>query len=193
MIDPADVTDYDRSEHDLQEFAIFCVLVAGKNATHIAKAQDAVLSDLRRACPHLEDPLPFRTVGEQDEASLAHHLRRNGIGCFTGKARSLMELAGAGLDLRTCKVSDLEAIHGIGPKTARFFVLHSRRNAQVAVLDTHVLRWLRRRRVKGVPKQTPASRAMYARLERSFLRIAKRAGVSPAQLDLDIWKEGSGA
>jgi thermostable 8-oxoguanine DNA glycosylase len=98
----------------------------------------------------------------------------------------MLELAQKGLDLSACSVSDLEAVRGIGPKTARCFLMHSRRNVRHAGLDTHVLKYMREMGF-DVPKSTPAGRK-YIEIESKFLEIADKSGMSVAEFDLKIWK-----
>jgi len=90
--------------------------------------------------------------------------------------------------LRTCSIDELESIFGIGRKTSRCFVMHSRRNAQCAGLDTHILKFLRS---KGhdVPKSTPGSKKKYLEIENLFLKYAKKSNKTIAKFDLDIWKK----
>jgi hypothetical protein len=87
------------------------------------------------------------------------------------------------LNLRTCTVADLEAVHGIGPKTARMFLLHSRPAQRVAVLDTHILAWLAQCGVADVPRSTPPAGKHYERLELAFLDLCDKAGADPASLE----------
>jgi hypothetical protein len=91
--------------------------------------------------------------------------------------------------LEWTEVELLECIKGIGMKTARFFVMHSRPNQQLACLDTHILAWLKD---KGhdVPKTTPSGKK-YLELETIFLAYCKRMSKLPADLDLEIWNERS--
>lgn len=95
------------------------------------------------------------------------------------------------LNLATCTVADLESVHGIGPKTARFFLLWTRgANAPpCAALDVHVLRWLRSIGYNA-PQHTPSSSTKYAELETAFLREAEKRNLTPAQLDAQIWEAG---
>lgn len=86
-------------------------------------------------------------------------------------------------------VEDLESVNGIGSKTARFFVLHSRPNQRVAVLDTHILKWMKSLG-HNVPKTTPSKKS-YGTIEKVFLCIAEARGMSIADLDLMIWKRFS--
>jgi thermostable 8-oxoguanine DNA glycosylase len=116
-------------------------------------------------------------------------LRESRTGNYTKLAACIRGLLTAKLDLATCAPIDLEAIHGIGPKTSRFFILWTRPGAEYAALDVHVLRWLR---LMGhdAPKATPTG-AKYAELERVFLVLAKSFGMTPRELDHAIWIEGS--
>jgi thermostable 8-oxoguanine DNA glycosylase len=64
----------------------------------------------------------------------------------------------------------------------------------LAVLDTHILSWLRDRQVSDVPKATPTRNEEYVILEMIFLEMTKRIypHMSPASIDLIIWAEQSG-
>lgn len=93
------------------------------------------------------------------------------------------------LDLRQVDWMELEKIHGVGPKTSRFFLLHSRPNVEVAVLDTHILKWLGGQVTDAkVPTVTPQKD--YRFWETVFLNVAKAKfpGQSIADIDLTIWK-----
>jgi thermostable 8-oxoguanine DNA glycosylase len=85
----------------------------------------------------------------------------------------------------------LEAITGVGPKTARFFILHTRPNQTMAVLDTHILKYLRD---KGhtTQKVTPPAGKKYDELEQIVIAEAKASGMSQPDFDLHIWKTYSG-
>ena len=85
---------------------------------------------------------------------------------------------------------ELEEIHGIGPKTSRFFIMWTRPGANYAALDTHILKWLALRGHK-VPKSTPSGKK-YKEIEKIFLREAAELGMSPQELDTIIWKSFSG-
>lgn len=89
--------------------------------------------------------------------------------------------------LRHASACDLEEIHGVGPKTARYFILHTRPKARVAALDTHILRYLRDRTDMEVPSSTPTGKR-YTELEEAFLLMADFEGVDPAAMDLAIWQ-----
>jgi thermostable 8-oxoguanine DNA glycosylase len=90
-------------------------------------------------------------------------------------------------------LDDLLAIHGVGNKTARFFLLHTR-GGDYAVLDTHILAWLRENGVEDAPKNTPTNTQKYKELEKKFryLSRVKFPYLSDAQIDLLIWSDQSG-
>lgn len=184
-VDPLRVTDYDRSEAELQRFYLFTVFVAGKNADWAAGVVDSLL---RRADEQGQTPFEYLRQNEHDLHNLLVVHRVGQYGRITRAIAQSLDL-----NLRTCTVEDLENVFGVGPKTARFFVLHTRSDAKCAVLDTHILRWLREVHGVTTPKSTPP-RKEYARLERIALSLmaAEFPHLTPAQADLLIWSTQSG-
>lgn len=198
MVDPANITDFKLNQYQLEERLLFWVCAAGKNGRTAAKCLDKFLKLTRawfksqhRACPHS----PFKMIREKDNFHrrsdwVAAGMRVCGIGCSTSKSKSFLELAHSGLDIKTCTVEDLESIYGIGPKTARAFLIHSRPNQQYACLDTHILSYMR-----GLgfdcPKSTPTGNK-YKKIENDFIGLAKKANKSIAEFDLILWKMYSG-
>lgn len=131
VVDPFKITNYERSDAELEAFALFAVLVAGKTA----KVQAAKLE--RFLAPVPPNVSPFEYVAFLNEK---RRLRRMAIHHGLGQyARIIPAFLGLTRipSLRSASLSDLENVHGVGPKTARFFLLHSRRDVRVAVLDTH--------------------------------------------------------
>lgn len=164
---------------ELEEFALFAVMVAGKTA-------DGTRKKLAQFLGQYHWDHPFQAVRWYiKEGRLGRELRRAKVGQYRRINAAFRGLVG--LDPQTCSVQDLEAIKGIGPKTARFFILHTRPGTRVAALDTHILKFLKSCDVKDVPRSTPPSGPKYARLEREFLRIADLLGRDPKELDLEIW------
>lgn len=190
MIVETEITKYDRTNVEAEEFALFCLAVAGKNANQTALALERFLS--RR----LPEQGPFAFIREVDSLSgLRELLVEARLSPYGTRERGFRALASSGLNLRTCTPQDLEAIPGIGPKTARFFVMHSRAGQEHAILDTHILKWLREQGLTTAPKTTPTGH-MYASWEQSYLARARgearRRGITLADLDLMIWKHYAG-
>ncbi len=179
MIDPRQITKFSRTDYELQEFLLFCVAVAGKSSEIQSRKLDIFLA------PHTH--LPFERIKSLvAQGNFMDVLMQSKLGQYRRIGKAYVNLAHSGLDLRTCTIEELEKIEGIGPKTSRFFMLHSRPNQELAVLDTHILSWLRTRGWKA-PKATP-SQPIYGKLEVAFLMECIWSGLTPAALDLSIWK-----
>ena len=190
MVDPVNLTQYDLTTPQLEEYILFSLAVAGKNAQTTAHLLDTCLQRMHSEL-HLSDWQPFEALRHFHASALVERLKSAGLGCYQLRARGFLYLAEAGLNLRTCSLEQLEACPGIGLKTSRLFVLHTRRNAQVACLDVHILHFLRDLGYT-VPTQTPSSRRHYMLLEEIFLEQARKRRQSPAKLDLAIWRQYSG-
>ena len=182
LINPNDITNFQRSQDDLEAFWLFCIVVAGKNsqvqAQKLAKflepAHEAGLSPLE----YIEHVSDLETL-----------LREVKMGQYNRLTQAFKE--SAYMDVSAANLLRLESIFGVGPKTSRFFILHSRPNQRFAVLDTHILRWLRQQGIDA-PKVTPTG-TRYLKLEQQFLDYCDACNMSPAELDLHIWKEGATA
>ncbi len=180
MINPNNITNYNLTDYGLQEILIFWICVAGKTASVIARAVDKLLTDL-------EGDIPFEKIKRFGQKSLPKKLKECGIGCYTLKAKAIWALVNSNMDLRTCTLEDLEKIPGIGRKTSRCFVMHSRPDANCAGLDVHILKFLRDKG-HNVPTSTPGSKKMYEELEKLFIKYAKKSGKPIADFDLEVWK-----
>lgn len=177
-IDPKNITNFQRTDEELESFIIFAIAVAGKKAS---KTADLIAKVLGEAKP---DETPFEFI---KRIPLEDHLRFWRVGQYK---RIVPAITGAmKLNLRTCTMADLLKIHGIGPKTANFFLLHSRPNHEGAVLDTHILRWMREVHGVKTPKQTPSGKR-YDELEALARELIGQSfpHLSLADADLFIWK-----
>jgi thermostable 8-oxoguanine DNA glycosylase len=167
---------------ELECRVLYAIIVAGKSARFADQAFKRLFGQPTGS--------PFDVVRAWiKEGVLLQKLQAARVGNYSKIERAYMELVSAKIDLVKCSPEDLEAVHGIGPKTSRFFIIWTRPEARVAVLDVHVLRWLRKQG-HDVPKVTP-NRKDYARIEKLFLEIVDKAGLTPRQVDEKIWMEGS--
>jgi len=176
-----------KSLYTLQAMALYALIVAGKSAEFAQKATERFLMNLIRE----PGQNPFAAIRQLAAKGLVEvHLRGAKTGNYRRLTRAFTELAESRVNLRTCETEALEHIHGIGPKTSRFFVMWTRPDYRCAVLDVHILRWLRARGHEA-PRATPQSRKLYARLEKIFLEEADRRGKTPRELDSEIWDAGA--
>ena len=182
LVDPKNITKFDCSEPELQVLLLFWICAAGKKATTAARNLERLLSE---GAEKFGSDEPFEII-RRFGSDLAESMRVRGIGCFNNKSRSMLDLAGKDIDLKTCPVSELESVRGIGPKTARCFLMHSRKDVRFAGLDTHVLKYMGEQGIE-VPKSTPSGKK-YLELEKKFLEMADSSGKTLAEFDLDIWR-----
>lgn len=183
MIDPTNITNYNRTESELEEFILFCVLVAGKNSKVQANKLEQFLAKSRLLKVSPFDWIKY-LVNITDDA-LMDSMKQSKLGQYSRLEKTFKGLLKFKNKLSKVTVADLESIEGIGPKTARFFLLHTRPKQKFAVLDTHVLRWMRSLNIDA-PLSTPR-KGKYAELEKLFLIICEDLGFEPAKLDLLIW------
>ncbi len=180
-IDPELITNYNRNKYQKESFLLYCIVAAGKTA----KTQAAKLNEFLKGITK-----PFNYVKELvNNKQLYNYLVKSKLGQYKRIEKSFEKVVD--LDLDRVTVDELVRVKGIGPKTARFFVMHSRKGERVATLDVHILKWLREQGVENVPSQTPQSSLNYNRLEKAFLELAEKMGRTPAELDLQIWREKS--
>src|SRR5580693_1832865 len=107
MIDPCDVTNSSRSPAELEEFLLFCVVVAGKNADQQAAKLERFLGGRR----------PFAFIrSSHREGKLDARLRDVRLGKYSLLGRGFRELAHAEADLATCTWEELTRFPGIGIK-----------------------------------------------------------------------------
>ena len=161
---------------------LYSVIVAGKNASFAEKALARFLLEMKN------EETPFQYIKfliKNDE--LYNVLIKSRCGNYSKILKCFTQIIN--IDVFNCTVDDLEAIHGIGPKTARFFLLATRPNVRYAALDTHILKWLRKIGYDA-PKTTPTGKKYYE-LEKAFLEEADDMGLTAFELDSKIWYEYS--
>lgn len=181
LIDPLDVTHYDRTDAELELFFLFCQTVAGKTARVQARLLNDFLSKGNGGAP-------FDVIRDMDARGvLLTELKESRLGQYNRLEAGFR--ASLDLNLRTASLAELKSIKGVGNKTARFFVLHSRPDQKIAVLDTHILKYLGSCGY-DVPKATPGEKD-YLRLEKIFLELADKSGKSVADFDLELWTQYS--
>lgn len=188
MIDPRDITKFDRTQTELEEYWLFCIVAAGKTAMTQARLLEAYLQNGYESMATCQTP--FDVIRWQiSEGALLDALKASRLGQYNRLKQAFEQ--SVNLDLRTATVADFEAITGVGPKTARFFILHTRPNQTMAVLDTHILKYLRD---KGYTEQkvTPPAGKKYDALEKKVIEEAAANNMSLPDFDLHIWKTYSG-
>lgn len=182
MIDPRKFTDYNLDEAGLQGHILFAIAAAGKNAMTTARLLDELVGS----------EMPFKAIRKfKSQETLKERMRQIGFGCHTLKSKGFWWIANSGIDLKSCTAEELERCPGIGMKTSRFFIMHTRKNAPIAAIDTHILKYLRDIGISNVPNQTPTKKR-YLELEKAFLQKCQELNIAPAVHDLNIWNHYAG-
>ena len=179
MIDPFNITQFNRTKAELEEFLVFGVCVAGKTASTIARQVHNFLQ--------LETgKTPFAKIRKMiKKGTLRFNMESARLGQYGLLERSLREMVK--IDMTTATVDQLEQVPKCGPKTARFVMMHSVPGLEVAALDRHILAYLRSKGIEA-PKTNPPAGPKYRRLEQEFIKIARELGKAPCDLDLEVWK-----
>ncbi len=184
-INPQEITNYNRTDAELEFFLLFCVVVAGKKSDIQARKLEQWY-DARFYQWHSPfDYISSLTLG------LRGSLENVKMGQYGRLVKSFRDAVELGLDLKKCSLHDLCQIRGVKFKTANFFLTHSREDYNVPVLDTHVLKFLKAQGIKDVPASTPQDEKVYNFFADQFVQIAKQVNMSVADLDLQVWKKYS--
>lgn len=189
------MNEHDPSEHSsikaasdnlesAQWWLLFAIMVANKSADQTKVKLNRLLELLP-----IKGGLPFEQV---EEASKRKFLGDALITVKTGQYRRIEGAFKAVVamrpnDPREWSLEQIEALYGIGPKTARWFFLLCHPRAKVAALDTHILKFLRDQKIADVPKSTPTAGPTYSRLEQEFIAISEKLGLWPRDFDYTIW------
>lgn len=191
MIDPTDVTKYDRTEAELEEWLLFCIVAAGKTAKTQAKLLNNFLTSLRENYGS-EETTPFQLIWNADNVgALRSEIEKSRLGQYNRLEKSFRKTHDFIGKMKSITIEELETIPGVGPKTSRFYLLHSRQNQNYAVLDTHILHYMRDNGLTTL-KVTPSGNT-YKQTEQTFLNHANSINKTLADLDLEIWVKYSGS
>jgi thermostable 8-oxoguanine DNA glycosylase len=188
MTSPTDIIKFDRNKAELETFWMFCLFVAGKNSDYAMKCVNRMLLGNKQ-----KGQTPFEMLTElheQNPLGIYNTLVAHKVGQYGRLSRALE--GSLSLDLANATLDELMGVFGVGPKTARFFLVYTRPDCRYAILDTHILRWMGKY-LPNIPVSTPAPR-LYEELEASFfvLKDIYLPHLSVARADLVIWAEMSG-
>lgn len=190
-IDPNDVKN--KLDYPLfykECFVLFSVLVAGKSSTMIMDKTNNLIDDI------IKDKKPkslFKYIikkhSDNNFNSLMELLRKHKTGKYSLLLKFFNDIKNKEIDVSKCNLEELESISGIGKKSSRFFMLYNREDVKdIAVLDTHILKFISANGIDNVPKQTPSGK-QYDYFEKEFLKLMHKIKPETTVYDLDflIW------
>jgi len=189
MINPAEVTNYNRTQYELEEFILFCINVAGKKSSIEAPKLEVLIE---RAKNITKESTPFNCIRKLIKLGRLNEIMHWAkLSPYSQRFNSYVSVVTI-KDLQTVTLNRLLQVPGVGLKTARFFLSHSREDFDEPMLDTHILRFLRDQGYRDAPKSTPSNVGIYNYYANVFKMFARTLGKSVTDLDLEIWKKYSG-
>jgi len=191
MIDPYKITNYNRNQYELEEFLLFCIVVAGKTAyIQAQKLNDFLVSVNTRLCmPEYINPFQSLKSAEQ-HGILMEEIQKAKLGQYKKIYAGFKYISEHNLDLRKTTTEQLELVPGVGMKSSRFFLLHSDETYKdnIAILDTHILKFIKENIDNRAPRSTPTIRVTYKYWEDVFLYWCELNNKNVADFDLEVWK-----
>ena len=191
LIDPYKVTSFKRSKNELEEFLLFCIVVAGKTAYIQARKLDEFLESIKIRLMLSDDVNPFQILKSAEQHGiLMEEILRAKIGQYKKIYAGFKYISEREYNLNKMTPELLECVPGVGMKTSRFFLLHSNINYKdnIAILDTHILKFIKENIDDRAPKSTPTNRVTYKFWEDMFLYWCEKNNKNMAEFDLEVWK-----
>ena len=191
MINPYQITKYDRSSSELEEFLLFCIVVAGKTAYIQAQKLEDFLVSVNKRLMMPENINPFQTIKSAEKHGiLFEEIKLAKLGQYKKIFSGFKYISEREYNLERMTPKILEEIPGVGMKTSRFFLLHSDTfyKDKIAILDTHILKFIKENIDDRAPKSTPVIPITYRFWEDMFLNWCEKNDKNVADFDLEVWK-----
>lgn len=191
MINPYQITNYNRRSSELEEFLLFCIVVAGKTAYIQAQKLEDFLVSVNKRLMMPENINPFQTLKSAEQHGiLMEEILKAKLGQYKKIYSGFKYICSNQYDLNKMTPELLEKIPGVGMKTSRFFLLHSDNfySDKIAILDTHILKFIKENIDDKAPKSTPTIRVTYKYWEDRFLFWCEQNNKNVADFDLEVWK-----
>ncbi len=191
MIDPYKITNYNRTENELQEFLLFCIVVAGKTAYIQAEKLEQFLKSINTRLMMPEHISPFQSIKSAEQHGiLMQEIEKAKLGQYKKLFSGFKFISDNKLNLKNTTTEQLELIPGVGMKSSRFFLLHSLKDYKdrIAILDTHILKFIKENIDERAPKSTPTIKVTYKYWEDVFLHWCELNNKNVADFDLEVWK-----
>jgi thermostable 8-oxoguanine DNA glycosylase len=190
-IDPYNITNFNRTEEELQLFLLFCIVVAGKTAYIQADKLEQFLCSVNERLMMPERVSPFQTIKSAEQHGiLMEEIQKAKLGQYKKIYSAFKFISKNKYDLDKMTPEQLELIPGVGMKSSRFFLLHSDKYYQnnIAILDTHILKFIKENIDIRAPKSTPTITVTYKYWEDVFLHWCELNNKNVADFDLEVWK-----
>ena len=190
-VDPYNITKYNRTEAELECFLLFCIVVAGKTAYIQARKLDEFLTSVNKRLMMPENINPFQSLKSAEQHGiLFEEIKKAKLGQYKKIYSGFKFITQTDYNLSKMTPQILEKIPGVGMKSSRFFLLHSDTfyKDKIAILDTHILKFIKENIDDKAPKSTPVIPLTYRFWEDMFLSWCRENNKNVADFDLEVWK-----
>ena len=186
MINVFNINDYNRNRHEREELLLLSIAVAGKTAYIIAPKIHRFIE----ICGKTGTPFErIKSVLSQGGADLLREkLEEVKLGCYNSRTKGFIEAAN--LDVFNCGIKELEQVTGVGFKTSRLFLIHTRPDARYCAYDVHIGKEMRLQGFLDAPKSTPTSYKEYLYWEQKWLSLVPK-NVTVGEFDIQTWNKYS--
>lgn len=168
-----------RPEEDWFSELCFCILTANSSAELGIRIQREIGAEGFLRLPEEELALKLKSFGHR------FYLRRARFIVEARRHRGIKGVVQSFLDPKACRDWIVKRVKGVGLKEASHF-LRNVGYANLAIVDRHVLRLVQKYRLAGAVPRT-LTRKAYLNVEGALERLAGKAGLSLAELDLYLW------
>src|SRR5207247_4699971 len=104
-----------------------------------------------------------------------------------GQGTSFQAILRAARSASDARESLVEAVAGFGPKQASLYLRRVGFSSELAILDTHILDYLRMARGIDSKPGSLSRLSMYEQIEQEFRRVASDFGHAVGCVDLAMW------
>jgi thermostable 8-oxoguanine DNA glycosylase len=165
--------------------------VAGKTAYIQARKLDEFLLSVKARLMMPEQVSPFQIIKSAEQHGiLFEEIKKAKLGQYKKINSAFKYISEKEYNLVRMTPKILEEIPGVGMKTSRFFLLHSDifYKDKIAILDTHILKFIKENIDERAPKSTPVIPITYKYWEDLFLNWCETNNKNVADFDLEVWK-----
>lgn len=176
---------------DKEGFVLFTLFVGGGKTGWVQAKKLEKFLDYGKSSTSLGPPeTPFQTLSKLFKLDLIKlALTAAKTGQYARLHRTLKDLASITQDVFSWSRDRWTLMHGVGLKTASFITMYTREEpGPIAVLDRHVLSWLKAQGYPVKHSNTPPSWKTYAEYEAYFVDAAEKQARTVRELDQQIWR-----
>lgn len=183
MIDIRKLTNFNRNKKELEEFLIFCLFSAGKSIKKTAQYTNILFASVTRPFEYLEN------LSSQN--LLESTLKVFKTGQYKRYTKAIQQITNSSIDLKNCTLKELSKLYAIGDRTARLFILHTKPNENLAVIDKHILNFFEKNDIdiSLIKEQSINNADAYRLSENIILRYCRQLNMKPCDFDQKLWNE----